>query len=121
MALALTLLKFLQASGEWDEAGARIFIVNDDSALYNKIYKNMTALIEEHRINAMVKIINNAIEQKPVSEIIKIESRDADLVILGLPGVNPEKTASFINEMDEIIKDIKTVLLIAASSFSSIA
>lgn len=117
MALALTMLKFLQASDEWDDAQARIFIVNEDSSLYNKIYKNMTALLEEQRIDATVKIINNAIDHKPVKEIIKIESMDADLVILGLPEVNQEKSSSLINEMDEIIHDLKTVLLIAASSF----
>lgn len=117
VALALTLLKFLQASPEWHEAKARIFIISDDSSLHNKIYKNMTALMEEHRLDATVKIINNAIEHRPVSDIIKIESMASDLVILGLPEVHPERTASLITNVNEIINDLNTVLLIRASSF----
>ena len=117
VALALTLLKFLQASAEWDQAQARIFIIINDSSLNNKIYKNMTVLLEEQRVDASLKIINNAIEHKPVKDIIKIESSDSDLVLLGLPNVNSQNTASLISETDEIIHDLKTVLLIKASSF----
>ncbi|MCB0281749.1 MAG: amino acid permease [Calditrichaeota bacterium] len=115
--LALTLLKFLQASPEWHQARARIFIVSDESALNNKIYKNMIGLLEEQRIDASVKIINNAIEHKPIRDIIKLESKESDLVILGLPEVNPESSAALINNVDTIINDLRTVLLIRASSF----
>ena len=64
VALALTLLKFLLTSEDWHEATARIFIVSDDSSLNNKIYKNMISLLEEQRLDASLKIINNAIEHK---------------------------------------------------------
>ncbi len=116
-ALALSLLKFIQSSDEWEETQNRIFIVTDASSLNNKIFKNISAVLDEYRIDATIKIINNMIEQKTINEIIKIESADTDLVILGLSDTKKEKASSFIEETDQMIHNLKTVLLIKASSF----
>ncbi|MFC2088393.1 hypothetical protein ACFLSX_02245 [Calditrichota bacterium] len=115
--LAFALVKFLQISEEWEESVARIFIVNNDSALNNRIYKNLMNILEEQRMNASIKIINNAIDDNPIQEIIKIESSESDLVILGLPEIEKEKAAEFIERTDRIINSLGTILLIHASSF----
>jgi hypothetical protein len=77
--LAVTILKFLKTSTAWQEAEPRILVVINDSTIENRVYKNLTELLEAQRIEAKVKVINNVIEQRPTDEIIKIESRDADL------------------------------------------
>ncbi len=117
VALGLTLLKFLLASPEWDEARARIFIVSEDSSLNNKIYKNMITMLEEQRLEASLKIINNAIERKEIREIIMVESMESDLVILGLPEIDSSTSESLIEKTDVILNHLRTVLLIKASSF----
>ena len=115
--LAFTLIKFLQMSEEWEDSQARIFVVSNDSALNNRIYKNLMNVLEEQRMNASIKIINNAIENNPIHEIIKIESSDSDLVILGLPEIEKDNAIQFISNTDQIISSMGSVLLIYASSF----
>ena len=115
--LALTLIKFLYMSDEWEEAQTRIFIVNDDSSLNNRIYRNVINVLDEQRITADLKIINNAVERKPIKEIIKTASHDTDLVILGLPEAEQDIGAGFISDTDTIIQALGTVILIHASSF----
>ncbi|MBN1292060.1 MAG: amino acid permease [Candidatus Latescibacteria bacterium] len=115
--LALTLIKFLSMSEEWEESQTRIFIVNDDSSRNNRIYRNVINVLDDQRITAELKIINNAVERKPISEIIKTVSHDSDLVILGLPEDERYIGAGFITDTDKIIKALGTVVLIHASSF----
>ena len=113
--LALTLIKFLQMEDDWSDATARIFIITDDTAIHNRIYRNMSLILDDQRIAASFKIINNSIDNKPFSEIIQFESKDTDLVILGMPTI--EKDDDIIEKTDKIIGSLKTVLLIHASSF----
>ena len=115
--LALTLIKFLNMSSEWEDAQTRIHIINNNSALNNRIYRNVTNILNEYRLTATLKIINNAVEQKPVNEIIKTVSQDTDLVILGLPEAAKDIGAEFISDTDKIIQELGTVALIDASSF----
>ncbi|MBU3950165.1 MAG: amino acid permease [Proteobacteria bacterium] len=117
LSLGLTLIKFLKMSEDWEESHARIFIVTDGSSLNNIIYKTVNNAIEEYRIEASVKIINNNIDQSSVNEIIIKESQDSDLVILGLREVEKKNVAQYISETDSIIKTLGTVVLIQASSF----
>ncbi len=113
--LALTLIKFLQMEDDWSDAVARIFIITDDTAIHNRVFRNMSLILDDQRIAATFKVINNSIDNKPFSEIIQIESKDTDLVILGMPTI--EKDDDIIEKTDTIIRPLKTVLLIHASSF----
>ncbi|MFZ1290592.1 MAG: amino acid permease [Melioribacteraceae bacterium] len=113
--LALTIIKFLQMEDDWENSNTRIFIITDDSSIHNRVYKNVEQILDEHRISAQIKIINNLIENKPANEIIKIESQNTDLVIFGLPEI--EKDFNIIENTDKLLKDLNTVLLIHASSF----
>jgi len=117
IAFALTLVKFLLGSETWEEAEARILLVNDDSTLTNRIYRNVHRILEDHRVKATIKIINNAIDRKPIHDIIKIESADTDLVIMGLPEITEESAKRYIESTDNLIDTLGSVLLIRASSF----
>ena len=113
--LALTLIKFLQMEDDWDEVDARIFIITEDTAIHNRVYRNISQILEDQRISATLKVINNSIDNKPITEIILLESRDTDLVILGLPII--QKDEDIIGKIDKIIGSLNTVLLIHASTF----
>ncbi len=113
--LALTLIKFLQMEDDWSEAVARIFIITDDTSIHNRVYRNMSLILDDQRISATFKVINNSIDNKPFDEIIQLESKDTDLVIIGMPEV--QKDDDIIEKTDKIISSLKTVLLIHASSF----
>ena len=113
--LALTLIKFLQMEDDWSNVTARIFIITDDSSIHNRVYRNISQILDDHRISATFRLINNSIDNKPFDEIILLESKDTDLVILGLPPIQKEE--DIIEKTDKIIKSLNTVLLIHASSF----
>ncbi len=116
-ALAMTMAKFLLSAGEWHDARVRILIVVNDSALINKVYKNMNLILEEQRLDARVKVINNAIEKRKFEEIIKVESVDADLSILGIPGLDDKNIGDFVTVTNSLLDTVGTVLLIQAASF----
>ena len=115
--LSLVILKFLKASQEWQEAEARICILLDDSALINRAYKNMSRFLEEQRIDAAVKVINNAIEKRPFTDVVKIESANADLIVLGLPRVVEKSAPEFVERINAIVAELGSTLLVNASSF----
>ena len=117
IALGLTLIKFLLSSDDWEDAEARILLVNNDSSLNNRIYRNINQVLEEHRIKAQIKIINNTIDRKPIHDIIRIESTETDLVIMGLPEIREENARQYIESTDKLIDTLGSVLLISASSF----
>jgi hypothetical protein len=85
--LALMLLKFLWLSNEWRSTKARILIVNPLNEQRDIIYRNTSAILENMRIQADIKIINNQIEQRSFYEIIQVESVNSDLIFLGLPDI----------------------------------
>ena len=115
--LSLTILKFLKASEEWQEAEVRILILLDNSALLNRIYKNTNQILEDQRIEATVKIINNAIESYSFTEVIRRESADADLIVLGIPEVTDTNATKFVASVNTLVAEIGTTLLVHASSF----
>jgi amino acid transporter len=120
ISLALMLLKFLAASEEWLEARARLLIISEESDLINKMNKNAGKFLAEQRINASVKVINNAIERRPYAEIIKTESAGTDLIMLGMPDILPHNSARFLEDTNSLIDDLGTVLLVHASSYFEI-
>lgn len=115
-ALALSLLKFIQNHEDWQEATARILIVIDQSALANKVFRNMNHILSEHRLNAQVKVVNNAIEKRPFPEILKTESSATDLVMMGIPEFTQPAREDFIMNIERLIVPLGSVLLLSASS-----
>ncbi len=115
--LALNILKFLNTSEDWEDTGVRILVIVENSALVARVQKNLGRILEEERLSAEIKVLNNAVEKRPLPELIKLESGDADLVVIGLPPPPKKNPAAFIAEVDALIQEIGTTLLIHASSF----
>ncbi|MBU2644005.1 amino acid permease [bacterium] len=116
-AFALSLCRFLINSDEWRDAEIRFLTITEDSSLTEKLFLNMNKIIEDYRIEATVKVINNAIEKRPFYEIIKGESGEADLTINGIPAVAKGEEQVFVAKNNSVIESLGTVLLIHASSF----
>jgi hypothetical protein len=114
--LALMLLKFLWLSDNWRNAKARILIVNPVNEQREAIQRNTGTLLESMRINAEVKVINNEIEKRSFYDIVQVESVNSDLIMLSLPEIKAGNEAQFVDETNNLCKDIGTVLLIKAST-----
>ncbi|OQY26576.1 MAG: hypothetical protein B6244_13100 [Candidatus Cloacimonetes bacterium 4572_55] len=117
VSLALMLVKFILLTDEWRQARVRVLIMNMDNIRVDVIYKNMQHVLEETRISATVKVIDNTIEQRSFLDIIRFESKGADLILIGLPDVTDENAGQFIENMNNLLNEIGTVLLTRASSY----
>lgn len=116
LSLALTLLRFITSSKEWMNASLRIMVINQDSSKTESLYHLVQQLLAQSRLQAKVKVINNGVEQLPENEIILAESSATDLTILELPEPH-KKGISIIEKANELVADLKTCLLIRASTF----
>ncbi len=114
--LGLLLLKFLWLSDEWYNAKARILIVNPLNDQKQIIYQNTKEIIENLRINADIKVINNQIDQRSFYDIVQVESVNSDLILLGLPEIEQGKEEDFVKETNALCRDIGTVILMKAST-----
>ncbi len=114
--LALNLIKFLRVSENWSNAKLRLLIGNPNNEDAEKIRKHAEQVLNNMRIEAEIKIINNQIQQKPFYELIRIESLETDLIILGLPDIKAGKENDFVKDTNRLMYQIGTVILIKASS-----
>ena len=117
IALALAIIRFLTSSYGWRQAEIRIIIINEDSSITELIYSNMNQILDDYRMRASVKVIENAVDKKPFHELIKLESINTDLTITGIPEIDLNEAENYVKRTNSIIDEIGTVLLIKASSF----
>jgi len=115
--LVLSLIKFLKVSYKWRNAVVRLMVINTDSKLEKRIRKDARKALENMRMDIEVRIINNENYSRPVNQIIKEESKNADLIFLGVAPVIKGKEMEFVERADELYKDLGTVALVKASSF----
>jgi hypothetical protein len=115
--LVLSLIKFLRASYDWRLAKVRLMIINMEEEKEEQIRKDAQLVLENMRMDALVKIINNEKEKLPVNLIIKNESADADLIFLGLAEVQEGMEEEFVKRADYLYKDLGTIALVNASTF----
>ncbi len=115
--LVLSLIKFLKVSYKWRNAVVRLMVINTDSKLEKRIRKDARKALENMRMDIDVRIINNENYSRPVNQIIKEESKNADLIFLGVAPVIKGKEMEFVERADELYKDLGTVALVKASSF----
>ncbi|MCD4793452.1 MAG: hypothetical protein K8R54_09480 [Bacteroidales bacterium] len=113
---ALNLIKLLWISENWGDAKLRLLVGNSVNENALKIKNHAEQVVSNMRINAEVKIINNQIEQKPFYELIRIESINTDLIILGMPEIKEGKEKEFVEKTNDLMHQIGTVVLIKASS-----
>lgn len=117
ISLMLALTRFLSESDRWGSAKLRFLTVTDQSAMTGRLFDNMRQLLIEYRLDGDVRVINNAVEKKPFTDILKAESSETDLVIIGLPNISAADAKSFIAKTSSVIEDIRSTLFISAGSF----
>ncbi len=118
LALKLALLRFLTTSDVWRTAQIRLLTINEgETALQDAIHARVDGILASFRINATVKVINNVVDRKPVTQIISAESVDADLTLMGLPDVRIDSAHAYVESTQTMNNILGTVLFVHASSF----
>ncbi|WP_456378287.1 amino acid permease [Lutibacter sp.] len=114
--MMLNIARFIIASHKWNNTSIRVLFVNnnnvDKTVIHSKIYK----LVEDLRVNVKIKIINNAVEQKPFYNLIGEYSATTDLTLLGIPNYKIEKQAEFIVKTNHLFEAIGSTLLVKAAN-----
>ena len=117
LSFAITVLKFLTSSKEWRGAQIRVMVINYNSSLTDSLYGLVNQVLENQRMTAAVRVINNGVEQIPETDIIHGESRNTDLSILELPDFIKSEPSKIIEKGNRLTEHMNTCLLISASNF----
>ncbi|MGE0771974.1 MAG: hypothetical protein AB7K37_09710 [Cyclobacteriaceae bacterium] len=118
LALALNILRHLTSSDPWVKATVRLGIILQTQEDADRVYNFIKRVLDEYRVSASIRVIDNHVTQLERHEIIGKESGDADLVIIGIPDSsydNLETTYHYVNRVSERLK--RTLFINAANSF----
>jgi solute carrier family 12 sodium/potassium/chloride transporter 2 len=119
--LTIRLVKFILSSQRWTNAKVRVLLVNEDNVDRDQIQDSIIQVLNEFRLHAEIKIINNSTEKLSIFELMKHYSNVADLVFLGVPDkiYDPQ---NYVDKTNNLLDSIGTTLLVRASSqFSEIS
>jgi len=114
--MMLNIARFIIASPRWNNTSIRVLFVNNNNVDKNIIESKILKLVEDLRVMVKVKIINNAVEQKPFYDIIEGYSKTTDLTLLGIPNYKTEKQAEFILKTNQLFESIGSTLLVKAAN-----
>lgn len=114
--LALTLSKLLLLSPQWENAKIRVLIENSHNERSESIIRKAENILEKMRVDGIVKVLNNQIEQRPFYKLVEDESKNTDLVFLRIPPFKKGEEVQFVNETTSLLNKIGTVILISAAS-----
>jgi hypothetical protein len=118
--LVLSLIKFIRISYEWRNATIRLILVNPVNRNKPRIEQEAKAVLDNMRIDAEIKVLNNERDQLHINTLIRKHSKDASLTFLGLPEIIRGQEKQFIRRTDDLYKDLGTLVLVKASSFFSV-
>lgn len=114
--LMLLLAKFILASPDWSHASVRVLLVNNTNVDHKVIENRIQYVLDQFRVTAEIKIVNNEIDKKPIYELMKIHSSEADLVFVGIPEIQEDQAEKFVETTNNLVRTIGTTLLVKASS-----
>ena len=114
--LMLQIAKFISFNTAWRNARIRILLVNDFNVDRRIIENRISKLLDEFRLKAEIKVIDNHLEHKAFYDILKAHSIRSDLVMIGIPNVVEGAEDKFVKSTNELTEIIGTTLLVKAST-----
>jgi len=111
--LMLLLAHLLQADRSWRGAEVTLLTVveNEEAALNTTRAKDQ--IIEDARIQAHARVILR--EGRPIHRIMRDESADADLAILGIGLPDEDDADGFFSRMEAMLNQMPTTILVKSS------
>jgi len=119
--MMLNIARFIIAAPKWNNTNIRVLFVNNNNVDSTLIHSKISKLVEDLRVNVEIRIINNAVEQKPFYNIIEEQSASTDLTLVGIPNYKIEKQAEFVIKTNQLFETIGSTLLVkAANNFNEL-
>lgn len=114
---ALSLVRFITTHHSWRSSSVRLLTVVNQPILVDKAYRNIEQLLENYRLTARILVINNNVKQEDEQDIIRHESQQADLVIMGMSSAFYQQPEKQIARVNHLTQTLGSTLLLGASSF----
>jgi len=114
--LSLQLARMLLASGDWSNANVRVLYLNADNSQKLIVEEAVQKRLEALRVDVEVEVVNNELEKKGFYEVVKVNSFEADLIVLNIPDIEKGAESNFIGRTNEFLDVMGTTLLLKASS-----
>lgn len=111
LGFALALIRFITASNAWRSARIRILVITAHSNLVEKYYELLQQLLDNQRIDASIKVINNSVEKLPAHQIMQSESLDTDLSFVELV-----ESDDFFARNNQLVQSFHCCMMVGASS-----
>ncbi|MBN1253263.1 MAG: amino acid permease, partial [Bacteroidales bacterium] len=115
LSFSLNILRFLQSDPTWRDAETRILIINNETSLTDRIYRSTKTLLDEKRMYAEVKIINDDFGSRSKESIINTESANANLILIGLSQKTNVYTKKYIESINNIAELPSSLLILSPS------
>ena len=114
--LGLNIIKFLLIDPKWRDAKFRILIINNNTFVSDILQRNIKELLIDRRMAAEIKIIGNDFGTRTKESIISTESRNADLVLLGLSQKNEAYSPEYISSINKLTELPSSLLFLSPSN-----
>ncbi len=118
--LMVLLAHLVSQSEEWRGSKVRLLQQVNDEALVRKTETELADMLENARIGAEIKVLGPPKEGTNIQEVIREESKDSDLVVLGLRFPEEGQEAAFMQRMSSFIHDLPTTLLVRSVDLEDI-
>lgn len=114
--LMVLLATLIIRNAEWDKATVRLLVIVDNEKEKSKAERDLVRVLQDAKLRAEVQILTKASPDQSAFEIIRRESNEADLTMLGLKEPDPGEGEAFVQRVDTMMTGLGTVLLVRASS-----
>ena len=104
----------ISVNSEWADAKINVKTVASNAMTHDQTDRGLRELIRRCRIKAQPKVIQRATGET-VQSIIQAESRDADLVFLGLQSAAAGEEEAYYERLQGLVGDLPTVILVRAA------
>jgi len=115
--LAATLARFIISDEDWRDSEIRLLTIKDKLSITRVLEYEAKRVLRTFRIDASIKIIDNQDGNRGRDEIFREESETADLSMFGIAPIDEEDPAGYIENINSLLNNVGTSLLINASSF----
>ncbi|RME55566.1 MAG: amino acid permease [Caldilineae bacterium] len=109
--LMLLLAYIISRHPSWEGAQIRLRRVLYSEEGRSQTEAHLRSLLADVRVDAEPQVIV-ASEEEPFAEIVRRQSRDADLTLLGMARPVPEEMDAYAERLDEFVRSVGTVLLV---------
>ena len=113
--MMLLLAYLLTQNPEWIKSRITIKSVASTESMREEVLNNLARMIHEVRISAERKVIMKT-DDRPIFKLIQEESREADIVFLGLALPEEGEEEAYAERIDALIEGIPRVVLVKNSS-----